>query len=320
MTRGKCPRVPALPVIDVRGNYSHPAYAIFLFGGGHCTGCSKYTEKTPFSWFFRFRSCSAACNKLLMSGLSLFADKEKKYQTHPFGSWLPRMTQFNPHGQDVFLYSRTAIKNANLEQQQAFQVEAGHVKLVNPDFPRRNVEELNAEYSKRGARATSSLYLQHAFEIQSWQPRYTEERASIRVINRNYIELICRAEERKLQGVMRCPTMAKLFEAFNRDLQLITFTVWMHNRDDILNELNSVQNGILPAGTTARNGDKIRCAYCPRLISVRGMANHVVDKHPNASADTIPFIPARKEKHCPLCSGSKRVYSQRGLKDHKLVK
>ncbi|KAK6996770.1 hypothetical protein R3P38DRAFT_2565269 [Favolaschia claudopus] len=318
IARGWCQSVPPPPVIDAGGNYSHRAYATFLFGGGPCTWCSKHTDEVPCSWLFCFRACSTACNKQLFSEANMFSDKNKQYDGHPFGKWLPRITQSLVPGESIFTYSSRAIKRANREQQQSYRVAGGRTVLKDLEFPRRNVEQLNEEYSKR-ARARPVL-LQHGLEVERWQKPYLQERNAIAEVNSKYIKLLCQVEHKKLQGIMRCPTMAKLFNAFNRDLELITFTVWAQNRNIILTELKVMTHGILPAGTLARHNDKIRCSYCARLIAVQGMADHVVDKHRNESADDIPFIPAREEKHCPLCPESKRVYSKRGLKDHRLGK
>ncbi|KAF7335550.1 hypothetical protein MVEN_02208900 [Mycena venus] len=125
-------------------------------------------------------------------------------------------------------------------------------------------------------------------------------------------------EDKKLQGILRCPTMARILAAFNRDLALLTHTVWMDNRIAILMELKYMMDRILPEETLGRRNDKVRCSYCPRLNKAKGMSDHVVDKHKDQNPDAIPFIPVRNEKHCANCPDSKRVFTKRGLADHKL--
>jgi hypothetical protein len=84
----------------------------------------------------------------------------------------------------------------------------------------------------------------------------------------------------------------------------------------------------------ARRNDKIRCAHCPRLLRVWAMASHLADKyvvsdvgvtrrvsplHGYRHQDTdIDVMPATAP--CPDCPGSKRMFTNRGLMDHRLNK
>ncbi|KAJ6496025.1 hypothetical protein C8R45DRAFT_984778 [Mycena sanguinolenta] len=136
------------------------------------------------------------------------------------------------------------------------------------------------------------------------------------------VKLMSAVDDVNFRGLLRCPRLKYVFEAFNRDLALLTHTVWMHNRSAILTEFKYMKNGVFSEGMVGHQSDKLRCSYCPRLITVKGMADHIVDKHKGQNPDEIPFIPNAKgdKKHCPDCPDSKRLFTKRGLEDHKSVK
>ncbi|KAJ6483712.1 hypothetical protein C8R47DRAFT_1217405 [Mycena vitilis] len=160
----------------------------------------------------------------------------------------------------------------------------------------------------------------NALDLETWKKEYVQAKAGVSRNNFEFIKKYSTLENRKFQGIMRCPTTARLFTAFNRDLDLVTHAVWIDNRAIILAELKAMLNGVLPEGTTGQKNDKLRCSYCPRLIAVKGMADHIVDKHKDRNPDKIPSIPSRDEKHCPHCPDSKRLFTRRGLRDHNLSK
>lgn len=138
--------------------------------------------------------------------------------------------------------------------------------------------------------------------------------------NLQFFKTRANLENRKVQAVLRTPTGASLALAFNRDLTLVTHTVWVQHRALILAEVDSMCAGIFPKGMNAGPNDKIRCAYCPRLLKMKGVADHVVDKHKDKNPNTIPGIQASKGKHCPDCPDSKCTFNGRAMKDHQLNK
>ncbi|KAJ7127351.1 hypothetical protein C8R43DRAFT_697249 [Mycena crocata] len=293
LARGNCPRLPPPPVVQSTGNYSEQAYASWLFGGG---------------------MCSMACKKLLASDASLWTDKSKKYADFSWGKWLPRAKiEINNNG-STFQYSRRARQNAERERQQAIGVDAGNSRRDPRGFPVRTVQQLNEECNLRAA--SRHALTQNANELADWHKLYLEEKAAVSRTNFAFLKLMSALENQKVQGVMRCPTIATLYRAFTRDLALITHTVWKEHRPLILAELKSMQHGVFPEGMDARRNDKIRCPYCPRLMKVTGMSDHIVIKHKGRDPDNIPGIPETHKMHCPDCPDSKRLFTTRGMKDH----
>ncbi|KAJ7472112.1 hypothetical protein FB451DRAFT_1559262 [Mycena latifolia] len=317
LARGKCPCLPPPPAVDATGNYSQSAYAFWLFGGGTCTFCETWTDSQLLHFLFRFRSCSVTCKSLLFSDASLYVDKAKKYDNSSWGKWLPRVKN-NVNGVPVNVYSNRAIKYAGREWQQARDIDAGNSRRDPQGIPWRTVNLLRSEYVLR-ARSREAL-TQNASDLDAWKKAYLAEQALVTQANFAFFKIMANVEDRKVQAVMRTPTAARLALAFNRDLSLVTHTVWVHHRQLILTELKYMREGVLPRGVNAQPNDKIRCSYCPRLIKVKGIADHLIDKHKDQNSDTIPGVRPREEKHCADCPGSKRVYTLRGMKDHQLNK
>ncbi|KAJ7183366.1 hypothetical protein C8R46DRAFT_1066783, partial [Mycena filopes] len=309
--------VPPVPILESSGHRTQSAYALYLFGGGSCTWCSKFTPRQPFEFAFRFRACSPSCTKLLMSDVNIYMDKSKTYDNFSWGRWLPRQ-QYQSGQVKYNGYSKRDIKYADRERQQAIDVDNRSSRRDPLGIPCRTVAQLDEECLKR--ERSRAARTEHSSRLKAWQDAYYKQKAQVSRINYDYIKLLSGVEGKKAQGILRTPKGEAIFEAFNRDLTRITYTVWMENRELLFAQLEYMLNGVFPAGMVGRPNDKLLCSYCPRLIKVKGMADHVVDKHPEQNPDAIPFIRSRDEKHCDECPASKRVYTKRGLKDHKLNK
>ncbi|KAJ7932048.1 hypothetical protein B0H13DRAFT_1956427 [Mycena leptocephala] len=277
VSRGECPGVPSLPVVEASGNYSQSAYALFIFGGGSCSWCSKWTELQPFQWIFRFRACSVS-QRLLSLG---------QYDDHSWGKWLPRMMRIQQSGDIIHVYSTRATKYATRELEQAFGVDRGNSRRDPLGFPCRTVAQLKEECAKR-ERSRPALH-RNGLQLEEWQKRYVQQKSIVFCENFEFIKCVSAVENKKHQGILRCPTMARIFAAFNRDLALITETVWRENLPIIRAEFKYMVNGVLPDGMVGRRNDKVRCSYCPRLIKTQG---------PESGSD---------EKHCPECPDLKRL-------------
>ncbi|KAJ7641684.1 hypothetical protein FB45DRAFT_900766, partial [Roridomyces roridus] len=309
MSRGNCSRLPPPPVVEASRNYSPSAYAFWLLGGGLCTRCSAWTDSQPCHFLFRFRACSAECRGMLLHGNSMWHDKRHKYTTLSWGNWLPRESCTLPNGGTVYRYSRRAIKDAENEREQALVVDRG--------------EQLDAECALRALdRSKISQVVvcldvllpklnapQNAKALESWQIAYLVEKAVVKSANLSFMKSMCMAENKKVQGVLRCPAALSVFDAFNRDLELITTTVWAQIRRLTLAQLEWMKAGVLPPNMPARPGDRIRCEQCNELRA-DGVSSHK-HKATKAPETTRPML-------CPECPHSRRSFSEQGLRDHML--
>ncbi|KAJ6542017.1 hypothetical protein DFH09DRAFT_1089344 [Mycena vulgaris] len=283
LARRESPRLPAPPVVEANGNYSQSAYAFWW--------CSVWTNSQPVSFLFRLRSCSATCKALLMSDASLRVDKAKKYDDFSWGKWLPRGQQVHQllNGQIIYyVYSRRATDHAERERQQAIGVDAGNSRGDPLGFPRRTVQQLNAECALR-QQARDAL-AKNACELDIWQQAYFAQRVVVSQKNFEFLKLMSTVEDQKVQAVLRCPTAARLCFAFNRDLAYITYTVWTQHRTGIFSELKFMLEGVFPTGMEARYNDKKRCSYCPRLIKTQGPKSGHHPRNPKMSAEALPRL------------------------------
>ncbi|KAJ7051178.1 hypothetical protein C8F01DRAFT_1176099 [Mycena amicta] len=304
LARGACPRLPTCPEVEASGNYSHGAYASWIFGGGLCTYCSKPTSDLPCDFLFRCRACSVR-GRVLETFFNPnvrstnIIDAPKKYETHPFSKWIPR--RLVPSHGTSFIYSRLLLKKAGRELEQA----------VNPnsniaEFRQRTVTELKEEYAKR-ERSRPALE-QNAQDLMQWNELYLTEKEVVEHTNRKFIQVVCVAESVKLQQLLRCPTMKTVLAVFSRDLTLITLTVWMEHRVIILAELED----LIHANAT-RN--KVKCPYCDRLVKIVGISDHIIQATQNAT----PFLGRSNDKNCCIeCPVEKRprLFTPAGLELH----
>ncbi|KAJ7470839.1 hypothetical protein FB451DRAFT_1176044 [Mycena latifolia] len=226
LSSGTCHRVPPLPVIEANGNFSQSAYASWLFGGGSCTWCSKWTESQPTHFIFRFRACSATCKALLLSASNLYVDRTQKFDDFSWGKWLPRIERELPNGETIKIYSARATKDAERERQQAVRVDAGNSHRDLKGFPCRTSQQRDEECTRR--EQSRPELLKNGFELEAWHKHYLKEHAIIWRSNYDFLMCLATAENKKIQGLMRCPTITSLFVAFNRDLELITHRYPIH--------------------------------------------------------------------------------------------
>ncbi|KAJ7082910.1 hypothetical protein B0H15DRAFT_851995 [Mycena belliarum] len=215
-------KVPSLPAIEASGNFSQWAYASWLFGGGPCTSCSKWTDRLPCNFVLRFRACSPSCQSILMFEPVLYVDRTRKHDNFSWGNWLPRIGRELSNGDTIHIYSSRAIKTAELERQQAIRIDRGTPPDDSMPFPCRTGVQLDEEYNRR-ARSRPEL-IKNAEALKDWQKLYMQQHDLVSQSNSEFLKLRSVEENRKFQGVMRCPTVSRLFFAFNRDLVTITHT------------------------------------------------------------------------------------------------
>ncbi|KAJ6632347.1 hypothetical protein B0H10DRAFT_12833 [Mycena sp. CBHHK59/15] len=313
VSRGDCPRIPEKPNVEASGDYSQIAYAKWLFGGGLCTWCSKSTDSQPASFLFRFRACSYSCRKMLSSDACLVVDQSGHLE-ETWGQWLPRLEIVAQSGQVTCIYSKRAMADAKREVFQAAAVDAGKTCGDTKGCRCRTINQLKEEHTLR-ARSRSAL-LRNVIQLKAWQEAYQKEHKNVQRENLNFIKEIASKQNIKLKALMRCPTTNQTFLAFNRDLALLTHTVWAEIRTTVFKELNSMYNGVFPDGMLAGPNDRVRCSLCPRIITATGLVAHTLASHKDQDPDTIPSLPQKNLKHCRDCPDSQRVFSERGLKDH----
>ncbi|KAJ7651080.1 hypothetical protein FB45DRAFT_889579 [Roridomyces roridus] len=322
---GGCPRVPALPKVTAKGNYTHEAYAQFIFGGGICSrpSCNKNTNTNPFhplvgqpyDFLFRFRACSSRCKKQIEDN-GVIQDVTRKRDNAEWGNWLPR--ELSDDSEPFYMYARKAVEEAEEERRQAEIVDSGEVRFE-AKFPIRSGIDLDKE-RKRRARSHDAIQ-QNATLLLKWQKLYLSERERVSRLNSDFVQKMASSVNKKATGIKRTPTMGRLLDAFNRDLAPLTFTIWRQNRTAILEELESISQGAFPAGVTIHRHEKVRCPHClgsGRRFKAQILAIHIIDKHPGIDPSTLgPAVVPKGKRYCLECPGSHKLYAIHDLQKHK---
>ncbi|KAF7300634.1 hypothetical protein HMN09_00948700 [Mycena chlorophos] len=281
--RGACPAIPPYAAsLEETANCSPAAYARYIFGGGKCALCRKPTSSIPYEYLLRLHACSGKCKRGILSRGILFVDREHKYEIHPWGQWLPRLR--GTWGRK-FVYSSFMIERARHEEQQARDADSGRV-LPDDDLPLpfRTTATLSEARAER-ARSRDALTV-NAIALEHWSASYVQEKETVEAANRRFLK--ARAKEHGLQYhiIMRCPTVACIFTSFNRDLTLITLTVFLQHEQVITNEYqvqafavddtaSGTQNvsvpSIAPAQNTSLSHTKtstLICSHCQDSFTV----------------------------------------------------
>ncbi|KAJ6552006.1 hypothetical protein DFH09DRAFT_1086127 [Mycena vulgaris] len=257
LARRKSPRLPAPPVVEANGNYSQSAYAFWVFGGGPCTvGFPMY----HLAFSFSTSTVVFRMNQFAASILVWRVDKTKKYDDFSWGKWLPRGQQVHQALNlqiTYYVYSRRATDHAERERQQAIGVDAGNSRRDPLGFPRRTVQQLNAECALR-QQARDAL-AKNACELDIWQQAYFAERVVVSQKNFEFLKLMSTVEDQK-------------------------------HRTGIFAELKFMLEGVFPTGMEARYNDKKRCSYCPRLIKTQGPRSGHHPRNPKMPAEALPRL------------------------------
>nr|GAT50445.1 predicted protein [Mycena chlorophos] len=319
VARGRCPPLPARPILEATRFYSHTAYASFVFGESPCSICSKPTHHIPTDFHLRFRACSGDCkdklDSLLVLDRSEFEFELPGLQIPDWRSGLPCVTRNHALGIVLYMVERRAAQRAIDEHADALAVTAGRPRPHGLMFRRRNIEELHLEYAKR-INDTAELAA-NSSQLKQWTPLYLTERQLVRDCNLLLLKRVARAENFRLRRMFGCPAFQRVFRAFNRDLALITYSVWMQHREVVLSFVTS--RAVAAAGKTRKD---VQCPYCARSFTTAALSVHVVAKHPDVDPDALPVKPAAMDGklHCRDCPQSTRVYSKEGLADHRRAK
>ncbi|KAF7297601.1 hypothetical protein MKEN_01382900 [Mycena kentingensis (nom. inval.)] len=306
LARGECPRLPTRPVIETSGNFSQEAYVLWVFGGGLCSQCSKPITSIPLYFIFHFRSCSAGCRKILMSRQHLYFCPPVEFDALPHTNGLPRLASEDPSTGTMLYASLKSVKNAQHEANAATQITTfnnvslrGHRPPTFCTFKPRTLTELEEEVFRR---QRSRLAIEkNASDLQTWRDLYLRQQAVVVKENDDFIKDVAREEHIKGSRLQRTPTLKRLKEAFERDLEPLTWSVWIQNRTQILKEIDATPKG------------KVLCQFCQLAFQHDDLPRHVLECRMN-----VGRYPELRKFPCAQCPRSTRRYTTKGLEQHEL--
>ncbi|KAF7309958.1 hypothetical protein MIND_00368400 [Mycena indigotica] len=177
-------------------------------------------------------------------------------------------------------------------------------------------EDLKAEYAKRAHDRPLVENLGHQLSL-NWAPFYVTEHQVVLRRNLEFIRSMAKMERIKHQTALHCPRLKKLLITFNRDLSLLTLSVWVHNRIEILTELNTMLGGRIRRPEIA-NTEEIDCPVCNEVFRVIGIMDHVIESHPEIDPNEFSLKP-KDVVYCRQCVGAdrRRMFTLAGLEMHK---
>ncbi|KAJ7122530.1 hypothetical protein C8R43DRAFT_1241254 [Mycena crocata] len=318
LARGVATRVPARPVVEASGNFGELAYATWIFGGGKCSVCTKWTDSLPENFLFRFRDCSDKCQK----SLRLSEAHQRPILVHygkqldPWVGPLPRSFVIDvPNLGDLFRFSVRDLNRAKKEYHYSRHIACSSPYKAGKHFCARTAAELDQEYVLR-EQARPEL-TSNAAQLEDWKINSAQSSLAKLLKSVPSVKSHAVAHGIKVRCLMRCPMLARVFDAFYRDLEPITLAAWTHLLPFIKEQLNPILKGIFPEGAAIRQTDRIRCPHCPRVLNVTGITAHIVEKHPEHNPDgAVPGLKLSARKHCRKCPKSQKIFSERGLASH----
>jgi len=294
------PPLPDPPTLALGGNWSETAYVSFIFGGGYCCleSCKKWTETMPASFSLRMRFCSRNCRSLMGQVVGPIAGKallKRRKQPHfeSFRLWLPILES----GDEVPKYRYSMIKEYNTEFLQASN-NSGSTAL----------DDLQKTWAKR-AEARSTITV-NARALCEWAISYEAIKSEVLKSNVIFLKAVKPAGT-TFGKMMKSPTLAKHFNAFNRDLEKITFTVWYAIRRIVVQEIRDYDTALPSTGPIQR------CKQCPsstRIFTLEALLHHSLRMHDDTS--NLPTLQTGRERLCNLCLKSRKLFSAEGMTAH----
>ncbi|KAF7298425.1 C2H2-type domain-containing protein [Mycena kentingensis (nom. inval.)] len=337
LARGLCTPLPPCP--NAAGYYNS-AYALWLFGGGLCSDCKKPTERTIYNFALDLRACSRDCLRRISRNL-VFTDYDNTIRNLPWGSWFPRskytptISQDDPTSSEfllrfqhlsdsdrptVYQYHLQALKLVQIEWQTALAMGNEEMERVEGS---RSLQELEAELARRAT--VLPLVDANSAELQVWIVKYEVEKQTMLRLNIDFIAARAMDENISRETLLRTKTLTRVLKAFNRDLELITPSVWRQYRPQILAEAKErchEKTGQEEQDASTTSQSQSKCLYCRRWFTVDAMPKHIVAKHKDKNPDELLVRPSAHEgrRHCRQCPDSTRVYNEQGLAAHNAAK
>ncbi|KAJ7877342.1 hypothetical protein B0H13DRAFT_2668430 [Mycena leptocephala] len=204
---GNCRATAGAFELQERGP-SEETYIRYLFGGGTCSVCGRWTAQIPCSLALEFRCCSKKCRSRVLSfhGHLLVKIKPSDLKNHPGIQWLV------PHpSPDGHIYYRTDL---NAVKQRIKSL--GRECKTRDEF--NYVDTLVTEYAE--------CRMATFKDVETWTEDYLRCVRNARQLNLDFLKEIGRKEKQKVHTLLMSPTLQRVFTAFNRDLTRMGMNDW----------------------------------------------------------------------------------------------
>ncbi|KAF7298421.1 hypothetical protein MKEN_01367200 [Mycena kentingensis (nom. inval.)] len=236
---GSCAALPRRPDIqceDGAGKYSDLAYALWMFGGGKCSSCGKFTKRHLVSYRLNWRSCSRDCTLAAKKKLLYWEKDIDASQVDASRPWadVPAHTIIQHENKSTREYSLKSFVAVRDDWERASAAAWGMKPLAEGA---KSLGQLRAELSRR--KSESLNLLQHSDAMHSWLAGYHTQRGTVYHLNLDFIRKVSISEKIRFKTMLRTPTLTAIFYAFNRDLEPLTDSVWKNIRKTIRSQVHA---------------------------------------------------------------------------------
>ncbi|KAJ7666592.1 hypothetical protein DFH06DRAFT_1184238 [Mycena polygramma] len=196
-----------------------------LFGGGKCGACGVWTTSLPFSFPLHIWCCSKKCrlNLLNLNDRFLVKIRPSDLDKHPGIDWLV------PHRvRDGGIYFRDDLV-------------AAKEKLKSLGRECKTLDDFN--YVDTVVKFRNECCSRTFDALEAWKHEYLKAVADTRTLNLEFLRGIARMEVRKLNTLLKSPTLNRVFMAFNRDLTRLGINDWRVIQTTVRQELKALGSG-----------------------------------------------------------------------------
>ncbi|KAJ7127364.1 hypothetical protein C8R43DRAFT_1027759 [Mycena crocata] len=219
----KCKQSPLRTSTFQDRGTSERALAEYLFGGGNCSVCGVWSVNLPYSFALNWRCCSDPCKLRIFSlnSKNLVRIKTCDVPKQPVLLWLvgPEKQVGREY---IMMKSDMAAAKAQIRQ----------IRRSNPPAERYYMKSL-VSFMSETQMTTFNL-------LESWRPRYLVAVDQTRALNLKFLKTVALQQRRALRNLLKCPTLLRVFEAFNRDLTAMGSNDWHVIEDVVGRELKQL--------------------------------------------------------------------------------
>ncbi|KAJ7664454.1 hypothetical protein DFH06DRAFT_1187824 [Mycena polygramma] len=196
-----------------------------LFGGGKCAACGVWTTNLPFSFPLAIWCCSKKCrlNVFNLNDHLLVKIRPSDLDKYPGIDWLV------PHRvRDGGIYFRADLVAAKEK-----------LKLLGRECKTRD----DFNYVDTVVKFHNECCSRTFDALEAWKHKYLKAVADTRTQNLEFLRGIGRIEVRKLNTLLKSPTLNRVFMAFNRDLTRMGTNDWRVIQTTVRQELKALGSG-----------------------------------------------------------------------------
>ncbi|KAJ7127386.1 hypothetical protein C8R43DRAFT_957835 [Mycena crocata] len=183
---------------------SEKALIEYIFGGANCTVCGVWSLNLPYSFALNWRRSLSLASSI--NAKNLVRIKTSDIPAHPVLLWFMG-PEASSEQQFVGIKSEMTAAKVELKTLSSFMTES-------------QMRTFNA--------------------LECWKPRYLQAVGETRILNLEFLKTVALRQRRAVHKLLKCPTLLRVFNAFNRDLTRMGTNDWRVIKDVVGRELKKL--------------------------------------------------------------------------------